>query len=283
MTQLVRSNSELRSAMTGLANNICLVPTMGALHDGHAALIKVGKEKVGNNGCVVVSDFVNPKQFGKNEDFEKYPRDLEKDLKVAHAAGAHILWAPSAEDVYPGQWPLDVTEDKRFEILEGASRPGHFAAVVEVVTRLFDIVQPRFAVFGEKDFQQLVFVKELARKRNPIVEIVPVATVREKDGLAMSSRNIYLSSDQRNVAHLVPDALRNATLMASKGLNQSEVKNEVKNYLKKSDLIELDYIEFVDNELFELNNNEVGRILIAVKLGNTRLIDNMPIMFKANS
>ena len=283
MTQLVRSNSELRSAMTGLANNICLVPTMGALHDGHAALIKVGKEKVGNNGCVVVSDFVNPKQFGKNEDFEKYPRDLEKDLKVAHAAGAHILWAPSAEDVYPGQWPLDVTEDKRFEILEGASRPGHFAAVVEVVTRLFDIVQPRFAVFGEKDFQQLVFVKELARKRNPIVEIVPVATVREKDGLAMSSRNLYLSSDQRNVAHLVSDALRNATLMASKGLNQSEVKNEVKNYLKKSDLIELDYIEFVDNELFELNNNEVGRILIAVKLGNTRLIDNMQIMFKANS
>ena len=283
MTQLVRSNSELRSAMTGLANNICLVPTMGALHDGHAALIKVGKEKVGNNGCIVVSDFVNPKQFGKNEDFEKYPRDLEKDLKVAHAAGAHILWAPSAEDVYPGQWPLDVTEDKRFEILEGASRPGHFAAVVEVVTRLFDIVQPRFAVFGEKDFQQLVFVKELARKRNPIVEIVPVATVREKDGLAMSSRNLYLSSDQRNVAHLVSDALRNATLMASKGLNQSEVKNEVKNYLKKSDLIELDYIEFVDNELFELNNNEVGRILIAVKLGNTRLIDNMPIMFKANS
>ena len=283
MTQLVRSNSELRSAMTGLANNICLVPTMGALHQGHAALIKVGKEKVGNNGCVVVSDFVNPKQFGKNEDFEKYPRDLEKDLKVAHAAGAHILWAPSAEDVYPGQWPLNVTEDKRFEILEGASRPGHFAAVVEVVTRLFDIVQPRFAVFGEKDFQQLVFVKELAKKRNPIVEIVPVATVREKDGLAMSSRNIYLSSDQRNVAHLVPDALRNATLMASKGLNQSEVKNEVKNYLKKSDLIELDYIEFVNNELFELNNNEVGRILIAVKLGNTRLIDNMPIMFKANS
>ena len=283
MTQLVRSNSELRSAMTGLANNICLVPTMGALHDGHAALIKVGKEKVGNNGCVVVSDFVNPKQFGKNEDFEKYPRDLEKDLKVAHAAGAHILWAPSAEDVYPGQWPLDVTEDKRFEILEGASRPGHFAAVVEVVTRLFDIVQPRFAVFGEKDFQQLVFVKELAKKRNPIVEIVPVATVREKDGLAMSSRNIYLSSDQRNVAYLVPDALRNATLMASKGLSQSEVKNEVNNYLKKSDLIELDYIEFVDNELFELNNNELGRILIAVKLGNTRLIDNMPIMFKANS
>ena len=172
MTQLVKSNAELRSAMTGLANNICLVPTMGAFHQGHAALIKVGKEKVGNNGCVVVSDFVNPKQFGKNEDFEKYPRDLEKDLKVAHAAGAHILWAPSAEDVYPGQWPLDEVEDKRFEILEGASRPGHFAAVVEVVSRLFDIVQPRFAVFGEKDFQQLVFIKDLAKKRNPVVEIL---------------------------------------------------------------------------------------------------------------
>ncbi len=283
MTQLVKSNAELRSAMTGLANNICLVPTMGALHEGHAALIKIGKEKVGNNGCVVVSDFVNPKQFGKNEDFEKYPRDLEKDLKVAHAAGAHILWAPSAEDVYPGHWPLDVVEDSRFEILEGASRPGHFAAVVEVVTRLFDIVQPKFAVFGEKDFQQLVFIKDLARKRNPVVEIISVPTVREKDGLAMSSRNIYLSSDQRNVAHLIPEALRNATLLASKGLSQIQVKKETKNYLKKTDLIELEYIEIVNNELLELSNNEVGRILIAAKLGNTRLIDNMPIMFKANA
>lgn len=283
MTQLVKSNAALRSAMTGLANNICLVPTMGALHEGHAALIKIGREKVGNNGCVVVSDFVNPKQFGKNEDFEKYPRDLDKDLKVAHAAGAHILWAPSAEDVYPGQWPLDVVEDKRFEILEGASRPGHFAAVVEVVTRLFDIVQPKFAVFGEKDFQQLVFIKDLARKRNPRVEIISVATVREKDGLATSSRNIYLSSDQRNIAHLIPESLRNATLLASKGFSQSEVKNSVKDYLKKSDLIELDYIEIVNNELYELTNNEIGRILIAAKLGNTRLIDNMPIMFKANA
>ncbi len=282
MTQLVKGNAELRSAMTGLANNICLVPTMGALHEGHAALIKVGKEKIGNNGCVVVSDFVNPKQFGKNEDFEKYPRDLEKDLKVAHAAGAHILWAPSAEDVYPGQWPLEVAEDKRFEILEGKSRPGHFAAVVEVVTRLFDIVQPKFAVFGEKDFQQLVFIKDLAKKRIPVVEIISVATVREKDGLAMSSRNIYLSSDQRNVAHLIPDALRNATLLASKGISQSEVKNGVKDYLNKSDLIELDYIEIVNNDLGELRSNELGRILIAAKLGNTRLIDNMPIMFKAN-
>lgn len=283
MTQLVKSNAELRSAMTGLANNICLVPTMGALHEGHAALIKAGKEKVGNNGCVVVSDFVNPKQFGKNEDFENYPRDLEKDFKVAHAAGAHILWAPSAQDVYPGQWPLDEVKDQRFEILEGASRPGHFAAVVEVVSRLFDIVQPRFAVFGEKDFQQLVFIKDLARKRNPVVEIISVPTVREKDGLAMSSRNIYLSSDQRNIAHLIPDSLRNATLLASKGVTQSEVKSEVIENLKKTDLIELDYVEIVDNELGELNNNELGRILIAAKLGNTRLIDNMPIMFKVNS
>jgi pantoate--beta-alanine ligase len=283
MTQLVKSNAELRSAMTGLADNICLVPTMGALHEGHAELIRVGKQKVGNNGCVVVSDFVNPKQFGKNEDFEKYPRDLEKDLKVAHASGAHILWAPNVEDVYPGQWPLEEVFDKRFEILEGKSRPGHFAAVVEVVTRLFNIVQPRFAVFGEKDFQQLVFIKDMARKRNPIIEILSVPTVREKDGLAMSSRNIYLSSDQRNIANLIPESLRNATLLASKGKSQSQVKDEVKNYLKQSDLIELDYVEILNNELEELANNEVGRILLAVKLGNTRLIDNMPILFKANS
>ncbi len=283
MTQLVKSNAELRSAMTGLANNICLVPTMGALHEGHAQLIKVGKQKVGNNGCVVVSDFVNPKQFGKNEDFEKYPRDLEKDLKVAHSAGAHILWAPSVEDVYPGQWPLDEIEDKRFEILEGKSRPGHFAAVVEVVTRLFNIVQPRFAAFGEKDFQQLVFIKDMAKKRNPVVEVLSVPTVREKDGLAMSSRNVYLSSDQRKVAHLIPESIRNATLLASKGKSQSQVIGEVESYLKQSDLIELDYVEILNNDLEKLKINEVGRILIAVKLGNTRLIDNMPIKFKAAS
>jgi pantoate--beta-alanine ligase len=143
-------------------------------------------------------------------------------------------------------------------------------------------VQPKFAVFGEKDFQQLVFIKDLAIKRNPVVEIISVPTVREKDGLAMSSRNIYLSSDQRNVAHLIPEALRNATLLASKGFSQTQVKDEVKDYLKKTDLIELEYIEIVNNELHELTNNEVGRILIAAKLGNTRLIDNMPIMFKAN-
>ena len=283
MTQLVHGNSELRLAMNGLGSNICLVPTMGALHDGHAALIAAGKEFVGKEGCVVVSDFVNPKQFGQNEDFEKYPRNIEQDLKVARSAGAHILWAPSVEDVYPGQWPMDIETDPRFEILEGKSRSGHFAAVLEVVTRLFNIVQPNIAVFGEKDFQQLVFISEMAKKREPQIGILAVPTKRDFDGLALSSRNVYLSSDQRNVAHLIPDALKQGVLLASKGANPQEIKESVKEVISKSNLIEIEYVEILNNELNELIPGVVGRILIAAKLGNTRLIDNMPILLKEKS
>ena len=283
MTQLVHGNSELRLAMNGLGSNICLVPTMGALHDGHAALIAAGKEFVGKDGCVVVSDFVNPKQFGQNEDFEKYPRNIEQDLKVARSAGAHILWAPSVEDVYPGQWPMDIETDPRFEILEGKSRSGHFAAVLEVVTRLFNIVQPNIAVFGEKDFQQLVFISEMAKKREPQIGILAVPTKRDFDGLALSSRNVYLSSDQRNVAHLIPDALKQGVLLASKGANLQEIKESVKEIISKSNLIEIEYVEILNNELKELIPGVVGRILIAAKLGNTRLIDNMPILLKEKS
>jgi pantoate--beta-alanine ligase len=283
MTQLVHGNSELRLAMNGLGSNICLVPTMGALHDGHAALIAAGKEFVGKDGCVVVSDFVNPKQFGLNEDFEKYPRNIEQDLKVARSAGAHILWAPSVEDVYPGKWPLDIETDPRFEILEGKSRSGHFAAVLEVVTRLFNIVQPNIAVFGEKDFQQLVFISEMANKREPQIGILAVPTKRDFDGLALSSRNVYLSSDQRNVAHLIPDALKQGVLLASKGANPQEIKESVKEVISKSNLIEIEYVEILSNELNELIPGVVGRILIAAKLGDTRLIDNMPILLKEKS
>ena len=283
MTQLVHGNSELRLAMNGLGSIICLVPTMGALHDGHAALIAAGKEFVGKDGCVVVSDFVNPKQFGQNEDFEKYPRNIDQDLKVARSAGAHILWAPSVEDVYPGQWPMDIETDPRFEILEGKSRSGHFAAVLEVVTRLFNIVQPNIAVFGEKDFQQLVFISEMAKKREPQIGILAVPTKRDFDGLALSSRNVYLSSDQRNVAHLIPDALKQGVLLASKGANPQEIKESVKEVISKSNLIEIEYVEILSNELNELIPGVVGRILIAAKLGNTRLIDNMPILLKEKS
>ena len=283
MTQLVHGNSELRLALNGLGSNICLVPTMGALHDGHATLIHAGKEFVGKDGCVVVSDFVNPKQFGQNEDFEKYPRNIDQDLKVARSAGAHILWAPSVEDVYPGQWPLDIETDPRFEILEGKSRSGHFAAVLEVVTRLFNIVQPNIAVFGEKDFQQLVFISEMAKKREPQIGILAVPTKRDFDGLALSSRNVYLSSDQRNVAHLIPDALKQGVLLASKGANPQEIKESVKEVISKSNLIEIEYVEILNNELKELIPGVVGRILIAAKLGNTRLIDNMPILLKEKS
>jgi pantoate--beta-alanine ligase len=167
--------------------------------------------------------------------------------------------------------------------LEGKSRSGHFAAVLEVVTRLFNIVQPNIAVFGEKDFQQLVFISEMAKKREPQIGILAVPTKRDFDGLALSSRNVYLSSDQRNVAHLIPDALKQGVLLASKGANPQEIKESVKEVISKSNLIEIEYVEILNNELNELIPGVVGRILIAAKLGNTRLIDNMPILLKEKS
>lgn len=283
MTQLVQGNAELRSAMSGLGSNICLIPTMGALHEGHAALITAGKNFVGKDGCVIVSDFVNPKQFGQEEDFDKYPRNLDKDFSAALKAGAHILWAPSVEDVYPGQWPMDIETDPRFEILEGKTRPGHFSAVIEVVTRLFNIVQPNIAVFGEKDFQQLIFITEMAQRREPKIGILAVATKRDNDGVALSSRNSYLSSDQRKVAQLIPEALKQGVKLASVGASEYEIKEKVISVIKQSDLMILDYVEIKSNDLSEIKSGIVGRILIAVKLGNTRLIDNRPILLKEKS
>jgi len=282
MTILVHSNSELRTALNGLSNNICLVPTMGALHDGHASLIQLAKKYVGSTGCVIVSDFVNPKQFGVNEDFEKYPRNLDSDLIVAQNAGANILWAPDVKDVYPGQWPLEVETDLRFEILEGKNRPGHFSAVIEVVTRLFDIVQPNAAVFGEKDFQQLILIKEMANKRNPKIGIIAGPTKRDKDELALSSRNVYLSSDQRNAAALIPQALKLAIKESKNGASVEMLKSVIKNKLKESDLIEIDYVEILGNDLNAIGLNGNARIFIAVKLGDTRLIDNMSVQLKGN-
>lgn len=283
MTQLVQGNAELRSAMSGLGSNICLIPTMGALHEGHGALITAGKNFVGKDGCVIVSDFVNPKQFGQEEDFDKYPRNLDKDFSVALKAGAHILWAPCVEDVYPGQWPMDIETDPRFEILEGKTRPGHFSAVIEVVTRLFNIVQPNIAVFGEKDFQQLIFITEMAQRREPKIGILAVATKRDNDGVALSSRNSYLSSDQRKVAQLIPEALKQGVKLASVGASEYEIKEKVISVINQSDLMILDYVEIKSNDLSEIKSGKVGRILIAVKLGNTRLIDNMPILLKEKS
>jgi pantoate--beta-alanine ligase len=175
---------------------------------------------------------------------------------------------------------MEIENDSRFDILEGKSRPGHFAAVIEVVTRLFNIVQPNVAVFGEKDFQQLVLVSEMAQKRVPPVGILAVPTKRDFDGLALSSRNVYLSSDQRKIAHLIPDALKQGVLVASKGADKLEIKNRVIEVIKQTDLIEIEYIEVLSNDFKELAPGIVGRILIAAKLGNTRLIDNMPILLK---
>ena len=252
------------------------VPTMGALHEGHASLIRAARKECDE---VVVSVFVNPLQFNDKSDLDKYPRTPKEDEAIAVEAGATKVWFPTYEEIYPGNIEL-IQPGPVGDLYEGAFRPGHFAGMLTVVRRLFDLVKPDKAFFGEKDFQQLIFIKEMAEKRNPPVGILAVPTQRDSDEVALSSRNIYLSSDQRNVAKLIPDSLKQAVLLANRGKSKEEIINYVKTCIKESDLIELDYVEILSNDLREIKLNEIGRILIAAKLGETRLIDNMPIMLR---
>ncbi|MGI9188302.1 MAG: pantoate--beta-alanine ligase, partial [Gaiellales bacterium] len=199
---VARTIDEVRAATAG---PITFVPTMGALHAGHASLVRVGAD---GPGCVVISDFVNPTQFGAGEDFAAYPRDLVADAEIAEAAGADVLWAPAVEEVYPTGFSTTVDPGPLALELCGASRPGHFVGVATVVTRLFGLVRPARAIFGRKDFQQLTLMRQVARDLALGIEIVGAPTIREVDGLAMSSRNRYLSPGERERATAVPAALR---------------------------------------------------------------------------
>lgn len=254
--------------------SVGFVPTMGYLHEGHGSLIKKAHEE---NDKVVVSIFVNPTQFGPNEDLDSYPRDLERDKEVCIENGASAVFTPSVEEMY-GKSPCTFVDinDLSSELC-GASRPGHFRGVCTVVSKLFNIVLPDRAYFGEKDAQQLAIIKKMVNDLNMIVEVVGCPIVREEDGLAKSSRNTYLSAEQRAQAVILSKSLKLAKEKLNEGERDStKIKSLISNNINSMSLAEIDYVEIVDLDSLQKTDKIDSSILIAlaVRFGKTRLIDN---------
>jgi pantoate--beta-alanine ligase len=262
---------------------VAFVPTMGALHAGHVSLMERARAEVGDNGVVVVSVFVNPTQFGPNEDLDRYPRTLDTDLEACAAAGVDVVFTPSVQEVYPGAdegdraQPRSVTVDPGplAGILEGASRPGHFAGVLTVVAKLFGLVRPDVAVFGEKDYQQLALIRRMAADLCLGVEVVGAETVREPDGLAMSSRNRYLGTDERLDAVALSRALFAARDAADRGATFALAAARAE--LRRTHLVDLDYLEITAPDLGPAPDQGAARMLVAARVGSTRLIDNIAL------
>ena len=253
---------------------IALVPTMGYLHEGHLALMRAAREE---GDVLVISIFVNPIQFGPHEDYERYPRDTERDLRLAESVNVDVVFAPEVKEMYPDgfQTIVDVTELSK--PLCGKSRPGHFKGVATVVTKLFNIVKPHIAVFGEKDFQQLVIIRRMVKDLNMDVRIIGHPIVREDDGLAMSSRNVYLSPEERKVALRLSQSLKKARrLVAQSVLDAQEILKAVISHLCQDGALRLDYAELRDTETLEEVSvvNKPTLLAIAAFVGKTRLIDN---------
>jgi len=251
-----------------------LVPTMGYLHDGHLELIRRASEKC---GTVVVSIFVNPTQFGPGEDYERYPRDLERDVRLAGQAGADAIFNPPVEEMYPPGYCTYVEVERLTEVLCGRSRPGHFRGVATVVTKLFNIVQPDAAFFGQKDAQQALVIRRMVADLNISVEVVTVPTVREPDGLAMSSRNVYLNGQERRAAAVLYKSLCLAKDAYEKGTRRaSELRRLVWETIEREPLAHIDYVEIYTYPELMPVEEITGPVLlaIAVKIGRARLIDN---------
>lgn len=264
---IARSVSELRAAISG---PVSFVPTMGALHDGHASLIRLAAT---DGSCVVVSDFVNPSQFGEGEDFESYPRDLDGDATIAGQAGAHVLYAPSVEEIYPPGFATTIDPGPLAHELCGAYRPGHFAGVATVVVRLFGLVGPRRAIFGRKDYQQLAILQRVARDLALGIEIVGAPTIRDADGLALSSRNAYLSPVERLQAAALPLTLQQAATAYANGERDAAILATVGR--PALDGIALEYLELRAADLAPYDPKRPAVLLVAGHVGTTRLIDNI--------
>jgi pantoate--beta-alanine ligase len=259
----------------GAGRAVGFVPTMGALHEGHLKLVDEARKRAGR---VVMSVFVNPLQFGANEDLSKYPRDLERDSTLADRRGVDLLFAPTVQTMYPEGAETRVTPGPTSSYWEGAIRPGHFTGVLTVVAKLFNLVQPDIAVFGQKDIQQFTLIKKMVKDLDLPVELVMVPTVREHDGLALSSRNVYLGKEERHDAALISAGLRaahQAWLKGERDVNALEAL--VKGALARSTRIRADYIATVEPErLSPAGTAGAGTIIcVAVRVGTTRLIDNM--------
>jgi pantoate--beta-alanine ligase len=265
---------ELRLARGSLAGSVGFVPTMGYLHEGHISLARRAKAECDH---VVVSIFVNPTQFGPNEDLSKYPRDLERDLHLLEAASVDLAWTPKSEAIYPPGFQTWVEVQEMTRPLEGAVRPGHFRGVTTVVAKLFNAVQPHRAYFGQKDAQQAAVIRQMTRDLNFQLEIIVCPTVRESDGLAMSSRNVYLDPQQRQAATVLYRALSAAKAAYEKGeRNAGKLRQVVKEVIGSERLARLQYVSCADYETLQELESVAGKALLsmAVLFGNTRLIDN---------
>ncbi|NHC15786.1 pantoate--beta-alanine ligase [Motilibacter sp. E257] len=272
---LVTTRAELREALAGRGGLVGAVFTMGALHAGHAALVRAARERVGESGTVVATVFVNPLQFGPGEDFDRYPRTLDADLALLAEHGADIAFAPAVQEVYPEEPQVRVVAGPLGEQLEGASRPGHFSGVLTVVLKLLHLTAPDVAFFGEKDYQQLVLIGRMARDVNLAVEIVGVPTVREPDGLALSSRNKYLDAHERDVALALSAALRAGAAAAGGGADA--VLSAARSVLDARPEADVDYLELRDTGLGPAPAQGDARLLVAARVGKTRLIDNVSL------
>lgn len=270
--KIVCDAQELKEQLKNENRTIGFVPTMGALHEGHISLIKKSKEQ---NDITVVSIFVNPTQFLRGEDLDKYPKKEEADKRICALGGVDILFMPNALNIYSDDEVSLLAPKARGYVLEGQSRPGHFNGVLTIVMKLLNIVNPTRAYFGKKDAQQLNLITLMVRQLFMSVEIVPVDTVREKDGLALSSRNAYLSSEQRAEALKISSSLRKASAMISKGeLNAKEITTVMREILFP---LEIFYVEVLDRDFNQILHVELGNtvILVEAKVGDTRLLDNI--------
>jgi pantoate--beta-alanine ligase len=259
---------------------VALVPTMGYLHKGHLSLIHRARKWAGSKGQVVVSIFVNPTQFGPREDLAKYPRDFQRDKKLCAHAGANVIFAPAAAEMYPRDFSTWVTEEKLSRPMEGVSRPTHFRGVATVVAKLFNIVQPGAAIFGLKDFQQSAVLRRMVRDLNFPVKIVLAPTVREPDGLALSSRNKYLTALQRRQATVLYRSIRRAQSAAKKsGRPVARLTGDLRRFIAREPEARPDYIAIFDSDSLQpLRKTAKGaHLALAVFVGKTRLIDNGPL------
>ena len=274
--QIVRNSEELALRRASLGGRLALVPTMGALHAGHMALVAEAGARADH---VAASIFVNPTQFGPGEDLSRYPRQEQQDLAMLEQAGCDLVWMPGVEDVYPDGFSTTVEVHGVSDRWEGEARPGHFEGVATVVAKLLLAVRPDVAVFGDKDFQQLAVIRRMVTDLGIPVEIVGLPTVRERDGLALSSRNAYLSPEERRRAVALPNALKAARAVIAGGGSIGPALKEAKQALIDAGFLKIDYVALVDAETLEPVDAPLGemRLVAAATIGTTRLIDNLAV------
>lgn len=273
----IREMQQLADTLRSKGKRIAFVPTMGFLHEGHLSLMRLARPKC---DTLVVSIFVNPTQFGPNEDFEQYPRDMQRDEQLCRQEQVDVIFYPDAKEMYRPNHLTYVTVESLSETMCGISRPTHFRGVATVVSKLFNIVKPHFAVFGQKDYQQALIIRRMVSDLNFDLEIITAPIVREADGLAMSSRNTYLSPEERQQAVVLYQSLRLAQQLTEQGEREADaIYQEIESLITSKPLAKIDYIAIVDGETLqpvqEISDNTL--VALAVKFGNTRLIDNTVI------